>query len=223
MTFYYGKIQLRPVLPAAFVALTGLLFAASCKGQFTESRLHWFLDMHDSHVLESQEEDFTTATDVKNDGWTRGADTSPAWGGPGSGMRVPPEGSVPRGYTPYPYAQAEIDRAGAELDNPLRLTREVLERGQERYNIYCLPCHGNTGKGNGPVVPRFPIAVPTFVQEAGQPRPATLDWSDGKIYHMITMGRGAMSSYAAQVEPRDRWAIVHYIRLLQKKGGGGAE
>ncbi len=197
---------------------TALAAFASC-GKFDTSRFHWFLDMHDSHAVESQEEDFTTSADVKGEGWTRGADQNPAFSGPGSSMRVPPEGSVPRGYDPYPYAQAEIDAAGAGLQNPLARTHEVLKRGQNRYNVYCLPCHGNTGHGNGPVIPRFPAPVPSFVQEPGKPRPATLDWADGKIYHMITTGRGAMMSYAAQVEPRDRWAIVHYVRLLQKKGG----
>ena len=201
----------------ALVTMFALLLT-SCGGQFNLSRMHWFLDMHDSHALESQEEDYTTTADVKGDTWTRGADTVASWAGPGSSMRVPPEGTVPRGYTPYPYSQAQIDQAGAELRNTLRPTREVLARGQERYNIYCLPCHGNLGKGNGPVVPRYPVAVPSFIQEPGKPRPATLDWADGKIYHMITMGRGAMMPYAAQVEPDDRWAIVHYIRLLQKKG-----
>ncbi|HQI20830.1 MAG TPA: cytochrome c, partial [Leptospiraceae bacterium] len=141
----------------------------------------------------------------------KGADQNEVWGGPGSSMRVPPEGTVPRGYEPYPYEQAEIDLAGANLKNPLPLTQTVLERGKDRFETYCAVCHGMGGQGDGTVIPRM-IQPPNLItgQSAG--------WQDGKIFHMITMGRGNMLPYAAPIRPADRWAIVHYVRLLQKKG-----
>ncbi|MBE7438119.1 MAG: cytochrome c [Spirochaetales bacterium] len=175
-----------------------------------ETRLHWLLDMQDSHAVEAQEEDYTQ-TEVFREGYTRGADELPAWGGDHSGIRVPPEGATPRNYAPYRYAQADIEKAGAELRNPVPRTAEALARGKDRYEIYCGVCHGLTGKGDGPVTPRYSIAVPAF-STADAP---TREWSDGKIFHLMTTGRGAMKGYAAQIEPADRWTIVHYIRALQ--------
>lgn len=174
------------------------------------SGMHWFLDMHDQSFVKSQREDTTTLADVKVS-LLKGADQNEVFGGPGSSMRVPPEGTVPRGYDPYPYSQAEIDQAGAALKNPLPLTAAVLERGQKEYEVYCSVCHGHLGEGDGPVVPRM-TAPPSLITGAAK------DWQDGKIFHMITMGRGNMLPYAAQIRPADRWAIVHYVRVLQKKG-----
>ncbi|MBI3396150.1 MAG: cytochrome c, partial [Spirochaetia bacterium] len=67
---------------------------------------------------------------------------------------------------------------------------------------------------DGPVVPRFPgvFALIKIPGHAG----ASMDWPDGKIFHMMTVGRGMMKPYAAQISPQDRWAIVHYVRLLQR-------
>lgn len=175
-----------------------------------ETRLHWLLDMQDSRAIEAQEEDYTQP-DAFQEGYTRGADALPAWGGATSGIRVPPEGSAPRNYAPYPYEQADIEQAGARLRNPVPRTAEALARGKDRYEIYCGVCHGLTGKGDGPVTPRYSITVPAFAS-AGAP---TREWSDGKIFHLMTTGRGAMKGYAAQIEPADRWNIVHYIRALQ--------
>lgn len=123
--------------------------------------------------------------------------------------RAPVEGTVPRGFTPYPYAADEIERAGKELVNPLKRTRAVLARGQLKYNTYCIVCHGPTGLGNGFVVPKFP-APPSLQSDKIR------NYPDGKIYHVITRGQNLMKSYANQVYPEDRWAIIHYIRALQR-------
>ena len=198
------------------IAGLGLVFlmAASfggCRYNGNLSGLHWFLDMHDSYAVEAQEEDITTLNAVKGDGLEQGADPIDVLGGPGSAMRVPPKGTVPKNYDPYPFQQSEIVEAGENLRNTLPATKEVLERGKKMFEIYCAVCHGYTGHGDGPVVPPFP-APPKLVGPAA----ATVNWKDGMIFHMITMGRGQMKPYAAQVSVEDRWAIVHYIRLLQK-------
>ena len=197
---------------AGTLALTAaLLTLVSCNFRENKSGLHWFLDMHDSHAVEAQEEDYTTLRNARSGKkWNRGADASPSFGGPGSGMRVPPAGAVPRGYTPYLYTDSVA--AGRELKNPLKASKEVLKRGQDRYNIYCALCHGNTGLGDGSVVPRFPIPVPALAGKNAN----IASWPDGRVYHLITAGRGAMKSYAAQISPRDRWAIIHYLRLLHR-------
>ena len=92
---------------------------------------------------------------------------------------------------------------------PFPVTREVLERGRERYNIYCSPCHDYTGSGRGMVVQRGFPPPPSYHLERLRKAPA------GHFFEVITNGYGAMYSYASRVTPEDRWAIVAYIRALQ--------
>ncbi len=182
----------------------------SCNYNSNTSGLHYLLDMHDSLAVEAQEEDPSTLKNKKEGNWYRGMDENHAWGGPGSSVRVPPKGSVPRNYDPYPYAPSDFALAKQELKNPLDKSVSVYRRGQKQYNIYCAVCHGYTGMGDGPVTPRL-SNVPSLVS------PTIRQWGDGEIYHIITMGRARMLPYAAQILPKDRWAIVRYVRLLQKQ------
>ena len=92
---------------------------------------------------------------------------------------------------------------------PFPITREVLERGRERYDIYCSPCHDYTGGGRGMVVQRGFPPPPSYHLERLVKAPA------GHFFEVISNGYGAMYSYAARVAPEDRWAIVAYIRALQ--------
>ena len=87
--------------------------------------------------------------------------------------------------------------------------RKILERGQQRYNIYCSPCHDRTGDGRGMIVLRGFSPPPTYHQ------PRLRDAPVGHFYHVITHGYGAMYSYGSRIPPDDRWAIVAYIRALQ--------
>lgn len=123
--------------------------------------------------------------------------------------RLPVAGTIARGALPYPYAQDEGDQAGQELVNPLPLTRNVMLHGQAVFNTYCLVCHGPRGQGDGPVIPKFP-RPPTLTSEK------VTTWSDGRIFHVITMGQNLMPSYASQVPREDRWAAIHYLRVLQR-------
>ena len=97
----------------------------------------------------------------------------------------------------------------AQLPAPLQLTPELLQRGRERYDIYCAVCHGMTGEGNGRVVQRGFPPPPTYHSERLRNAPI------GHFYDVITNGYGVMYSYASRVEPNDRWAIAAYIRALQ--------
>src|SRR5690606_27129966 len=92
---------------------------------------------------------------------------------------------------------------------PLPINRELLERGQERFNIYCSVCHARTGEGDGMIVQRGFRRPPTFHSDRLRNAPA------GHYFDVITNGFGAMPNYRVQVSPRDRWAIVAYIRVLQ--------
>lgn len=126
-------------------------------------------------------------------------------------MRKPPQGTVPINFTPYQLTLAD-SLLQDKMVNPLPMTAEVLQVGRKYYNIYCIVCHGPTGDGMGYIVPKGMQMPPSFIN--GQ----TTNWSDGRIFHLITRGRGNMSSYAAQLLPEQRWAIIHYIRALQRAG-----
>jgi mono/diheme cytochrome c family protein len=93
---------------------------------------------------------------------------------------------------------------------PITITRETLERGRERFEIYCAPCHGRTGAGNGMIVRRGYPAPPSYHIDRLRQAPA------GHFFDVITQGYGVMYSYAQRVEPADRWAIAAYIRVLQQ-------
>lgn len=93
--------------------------------------------------------------------------------------------------------------------NPLGTDLAVLTRGQERYNIYCSPCHDRTGSGEGMIVQRG------YKQPPSMHDPRLRAVPDGYFFQVMTNGFGTMPAYAAQVPARDRWAIVAYIRALQ--------
>jgi mono/diheme cytochrome c family protein len=92
---------------------------------------------------------------------------------------------------------------------PFPLTPQALDRGQERFDIYCAPCHGRLGYGDGMVVRRGFLAPPSYHIDRLRQAPV------GHFYDVMTNGFGAMPSYADKVAPRDRWAVAAYIRALQ--------
>jgi mono/diheme cytochrome c family protein len=92
---------------------------------------------------------------------------------------------------------------------PLPVTAELLERGQQRYGIFCTPCHGIQGDGMGMVAMRGMKHPPSYHQDRLRQVP------NGYLYDVITNGFGAMYGYSSQIPPRDRWAIVAYLRALQ--------
>jgi len=129
------------------------------------------------------------------------------------------DGSVSRPIPANTVARGHLDaddhfyrgRKGTNLVEtfPFPISRETLERGRERYGIYCSICHGATGKGNGMIVQRGFPPPPDFHIPRLQEAPV------GHFFDVITHGYGVMYSYASRVEPADRWAIVAYIRALQ--------
>lgn len=126
----------------------------------------------------------------------------------GIGMRPPVEGTVARGFLPYAF-KGEPDEAGRNLVNPLLPTSAPLERGKSKFLTYCSPCHGNFGRGDSRLRGQFPNP-PTLHSDKVR------NWPDGNIYHVITDGQNVMPSYASQVSRDDRWAIILYIRALQR-------
>lgn len=128
----------------------------------------------------------------------------------GRGSRALVANTVPRGTLredAHLY-QGKIDGQLADVF-PMPVTAEVMARGRERFNVFCSPCHGRTGQGNGMIVQRGFRAPPSFHEERLRTAPV------GYFFDVQTNGFGAMSDYAAQVPVADRWAIAAFIRALQ--------
>ena len=126
----------------------------------------------------------------------------------GRSMQLPVAGTVPRGYLPEPFA-ADPDAAGKYLVNPLPRTTDVFATGKKEWDSKCSACHGFYGQGDSRLNAQFP-AGPTMHSAKVK------DWSDGRIYHVITHGQNVMPPYAQQLTKDERWAIIHYIRALQR-------
>ena len=129
----------------------------------------------------------------------------------GRSARPIPEGTVARGHlnddTVLYTGKGPDGKPVNEF--PFPVTKDVILRGRQRFNIYCTPCHDRTGNGNGMVVQRGYRHPPTYHSDRLRQVP------NGYIFDVITNGFGAMPDYAAQIAPRDRWAIVSYVRALQ--------
>jgi len=137
----------------------------------------------------------------------------------GSAMRVPVAGTVARGQYHQDIAYYTGKDAAGKLikTTPVLPTMEVLKRGQDRFNIYCSPCHGRLGDGQGMVVKRGMFPPPTYHQQRLR------DIEDGHIFDVITNGIRNMPSYKNQVPVSDRWAIVNYVRALQRSQNASAK
>ena len=109
--------------------------------------------------------------------------------------------------TPPPHTIARDEPLSPPSPPPVTLA--LLERGRQRFNIYCAPCHGRTGAGDGVIVQRGFPTPPSYHSDALRKAPIQ------HFYDVITHGYGVMYSYADRVEPADRWAIAAYIRALQ--------
>jgi mono/diheme cytochrome c family protein len=121
------------------------------------------------------------------------------------------EDTVARGHLAEDAALATGKAANGQPVNvfPFPVTKEVVERGQNRFNVYCTPCHGPLGNGEGMIVRRGFRKPPSYHIDRLRQVP------DGYIFDVISNGFGAMPDYSAQLEPRDRWAVVAYVRALQ--------
>jgi hypothetical protein len=127
----------------------------------------------------------------------------------GQSSRPLPDGVIARGHL---HTEAEAKTY------PMPVTLGVIKRGQERYNIYCSPCHDMIGTGQGMIVRRgFRRGPPSFHLDRLRQEPPD------HFFDVITNGFGAMNDYAMQIEPRDRWAIIAYIRALQLSQGANAQ
>jgi mono/diheme cytochrome c family protein len=132
----------------------------------------------------------------------------------GRADRAPVPGTVARGELKADDAFYTGIRNGDYVVNPLPITREVLERGRQRFDIYCSPCHDRTGQGKGIVAQRATWIVQNLTDARIRNMP------DGQIFDTITHGKRTMPAYRYQIPERDRWAIIAYVRALQRASIG---
>lgn len=182
---------MRRAFGAVAVCFSALVLAG-CDEQRQVREFLWTPDMHFSPAIKAQEPN--------------------PWSETGA-MFLPVEGTVPIGFEPYTISDMEADELASALPNPLPRSIEVLNIGQRYYHVYCVSCHGDTGDGLGSVVRA----------RAGMPQPPSLfddklvdDWSDGRIFHVLTAGQGNMPAYNTKMTAEQRWAVVHYVRSLQR-------
>ena len=125
-----------------------------------------------------------------------------------SGMRYPPAETVARDSLSAATWSAKRVQA---MDNPVPVDENSLAHGQTAYNTTCISCHGKMGKGNGPVADAWTGPnIPSLLTETAR------NYSDGQLYQIITHGQGTMWSYKSQLRPMERWAVVNWIRVLQR-------
>lgn len=131
----------------------------------------------------------------------------------GSTARPLVEGTVARGHLRLDDAFFTGFKDGKLVTEfPLPVNEELIRRGKERYEIFCTPCHGQLGDGKGMIAQRgFTLRRPV----GNYHTPRLQKMPVGHFYDVITKGYGAMYSYASRIEPRDRWAVVAYVRTLQ--------
>lgn len=136
--------------------------------------------------------------------------------GSGQTLRLPPEGTIPMNFAPFPYGSGpeEARRAGQSLANPLASSAENLARGKAVFESKCVVCHGANGEGDGPIIGRFPNP-PSLLA------PHARGLADGQLFHIVTMGQGIMPSHAVQVLPDDRWRAILHVRALQNAAASG--
>jgi len=129
-----------------------------------------------------------------------------------SAMRLPPAGTVPRGglHEDSAFFKGVDDKGQPLAKLPLPITIDLLQRGRTRYDIYCSACHGRLGDGRGIVVRRGYPPPPAFTDDRLQ------GITDGHIFDVITNGIRNMPAYKYQIPAADRWAIVAYLRALQR-------
>jgi len=134
----------------------------------------------------------------------------------GQTAQTPPKGTIPVGFERFDYAN-NIDgynKASLEVKCPLPPEKNFAD-GQVLFEHFCSPCHGVTGQGDGLVVAHGFPPPPSYSKGQSSRGGAMKDLTDGKIYHTITYGNGAMGSYAAQLAPDERWKVVMYVHHLQ--------
>ena len=129
--------------------------------------------------------------------------------------RMPVEGTIARGFMPFPYANTPdgYELAKVNAHNPLEKNDANVKEGEALYGKFCVHCHGASGQGDGPVGLKLPGAPPAYTA------PDKINMTEGELFHIITYGKGLMGPHAPLVSQEERWKLVLYIQHLQHPDG----
>lgn len=188
---YYPEKEIYPIFQPKFIMLLAVVAVAVAAGTYVTLNKVMFITPFD-WMMEQDKIVVQERSEFYSDEF---------------GMRQPVDGTVARGFFPYEFAGQTAPQQ--TLSNPLIPTKESLELGQKKYLTYCSPCHGYYADGDSRLRGQFPNP-PTLHSNRSR------EMSDGMLYHIITNGQNIMPPYAAQVTKEERWAIVNYIRVLQR-------
>lgn len=207
----------RTNLTGLTIASLGMVLMASCTGDPNSPGVEYMPDMYRSPAIEAY-------VDFGQDPYHYGEDLAREQRERPSARR-PVEGTIPFAKDqdkalfnmPYPYPNTPdgYEQAGREWKSPMVMTEATVEKGKVLYTKFCQHCHGEKGQGDGPVVQRSNDKYPQPPAYDGEQLKGL---SEGKMYHTITHGKGAMGSHASQLNKKERWLVVHYVRYLQAGG-----
>jgi mono/diheme cytochrome c family protein len=190
------------------------LLMASCTGNSQSPGLEYMPDMYRSPAIEAY-------VDYGQDPYHYGEDLASQQRERPS-ARVPAEGTIPYSSDPsraafnmpYPFPNTTdgYEAAGAQLRSPIAMTQASVDQGKILYDKFCQQCHGATGQGDGPVVTKGNHPPP------GAYSGPLRDLPEGKMFHSITYGKGAMGPHAPLLNKEERWLVVQYVKFLQAGG-----
>lgn len=203
-------------------ALTTVLLMASCSGDPNSPGREYMPDMYRSPAIEAYvdygQDPYHYSNALALEQRERPSARKPA---PGTIPFVDdPDAAFFAHPYPYPNTPEGYEQAGRELRSPFAMTPTTVEQGKAIYEKFCIHCHGPKGEGNGTVVERSNGKYPPPNSYSGPLK----DLPEGKMYHTVTYGKGMMGSHASQLDKRERWLVVHYVKYLQAGGTmpGGA-
>jgi mono/diheme cytochrome c family protein len=201
-------------LSSGLLTTTLVVLLASCGGEADSPGVEYMPDMYRSPAVEAYV-DYGQDPYHFGDSLARTQRMRPS-------ARKPVEGTIAFSadpakaafHMPYPYPNTTegYEAAGAALKSPIAMTQATVDQGKVIYTKFCQQCHGETGMGDGTVISR-----------GGHPPPNAYsgplkDLPEGKMFHTLTYGKGAMGSHASQLDKEERWLVIQYVKYLQAGG-----
>ncbi|MEZ4808406.1 MAG: cytochrome c [Flavobacteriales bacterium] len=202
----------RHAIPFATGALT--LLMASCSGDPQSPGVEYMPDMYRSPAVEAYvdygQDPYHFSNELAVEQRERPSARKPV-----AGTVVFSEDPAKAMFNmPYPYPNTNdgYEAAGAALRSPIAMTEATVEKGKAIYTTFCVQCHGETGMGDGSVITKGGHPPPTAYSGPLK------DLPEGKMFHTLTYGKGAMGSHASQLNKEERWLVIQYVKYLQAGG-----